>query len=424
MERKNAQKNNSSNVLSVNAHFFSKCITTTTLGSKDNKANELQRIKTVQPGKFFNQEKLQALTENPYTITRVSSESVTEVNSNDDNDKNIVLDNGGLRVTGKTIKKMSAVLKDLQESKTEDKSKTNTQTGNLHHKLTIKKIEELEKQAETTEKVVSSAEIESKIPEEDLQLLDSLMYQYYQEISANYVENYDNYVVNNLIIISYLEKILPKDVKPPKLNQEQIEAIRKFDRTKKTLFLDLDETLIHSDTMGQFDEHHAVIKLVLDDNEMEFGLLIRPFCEEFLKFASKNFNVILFTAGHKIYAEAIINHLDPKKEYFHLKLFRDSCIEFKNFFIKDLSILPTFGLKDLIIVDNCLFSFARSLPNGILISTYYNEENDSELSNLMGYLENNIVDCKDIRTINENVFKFESTRTFLYEQLKSEGVLK
>lgn len=420
MDKKFQPKNNSSNFLTINFDF-KKCVTTTNLGN-DPMVDGFKRIKTVQPGKFFNQEKLQALTENPYTITRVSTEKVGDFsNVFDDNDKNIILDNGGLKVTGKTIKKMSAVLKDLYDSKTEDKS--NSPITNIH-KLTIKKVEELAEKKEDKEMPIVSQEIEKNIPEENLQLLDSLMYQYYQEISANYVENYDNYVVNNLIIISYLEKILPKDVKPPKLNNEQIDAIRSFDRTKKTLFLDLDETLIHSDTMGQFDKHDAVIKLILDENEIEFGLLIRPFCKEFLEFASKNFNVILFTAGHKIYAEAIINHLDPKKEYFHLRLYRDSCIEFKNFFIKDLSILPTFGLKDLIIVDNCLFSFSRSLTNGILISTYYNEENDSELSNLMGYLENNVVDCKDIRSINENVFKFESTKSFLYDQLKSEGVLK
>lgn len=420
MDKKFQPKNNSSNFLTINFDF-KKCVTTTNLGN-DPMVDGFKRIKTVQPGKFFNQEKLQALTENPYTITRVSTEKVGDFsNVFDDNDKNIILDNGGLKVTGKTIKKMSAVLKDLYDSKTEDKS--NSPITNIH-KLTIKKVEELAEKKEDKEMPIVSQEIEKNIPEENLQLLDSLMYQYYQEISANYVENYDNYVVNNLIIISYLEKILPKDVKPPKLNNEQIDAIRSFDRTKKTLFLDLDETLIHSDTMGQFDKHDALIKLILDENEIEFGLLIRPFCKEFLEFASKNFNVILFTAGHKIYAEAIINHLDPKKEYFHLRLYRDSCIEFKNFFIKDLSILPTFGLKDLIIVDNCLFSFSRSLTNGILISTYYNEENDSELSNLMGYLENNVVDCKDIRSINENVFKFESTKSFLYDQLKSEGVLK
>lgn len=420
MDKKFQPKNNSSNFLTINFDF-KKCVTTTNLGN-DPMVDGFKRIKTVQPGKFFNQEKLQALTENPYTITRVSTEKVGDFsNVFDDNDKNIILDNGGLKVTGKTIKKMSAVLKDLYDSKTEDKS--NSPITNIH-KLTIKKVEELAEKKEDKEMPIVSQEIEKNIPEENLQLLDSLMYQYYQEISANYVENYDNYVVNNLIIISYLEKILPKDVKPPKLNNEQIDAIRSFDRTKKTLFLDLDETLIHSDTMGQFDKHDAVIKLILDENEIEFGLLIRPFCKEFLEFASKNFNVILFTAGHKIYAEAIINHLDPKKEFFHLRLYRDSCIEFKNFFIKDLSILPTFGLKDLIIVDNCLFSFSRSLTNGILISTYYNEENDSELSNLMGYLENNVVDCKDIRSINENVFKFESTKSFLYDQLKSEGVLK
>jgi Dullard-like phosphatase family protein len=390
---------------------------TTIKNSSINNYDSLKRNKTVQPGKFFNQEKLIYLTENPFKITRESTDNLIDMKK-DDIDNEVILDNGGLIVKNQTIRKMSAILRTITENKKEVDPKN-------HHKLTITKIEEIDKSVIQSDlKVLNSEEIEKRISSHDLEILESLMYQYYQEISNNNIENYDNYVVNNLIIISFLEQILPKDIKPPKLSNEQIECIRNFDRSKKTLFLDLDETLIHSDTLGQFENHDAIINLMLDGNEIEFGLLIRPYCIEFLEFASTNFNVILFTAGHKLYAEAIINHLDPKKQFFHLKLFRDSCIEFRSFFIKDLSILPTFGPKDLVIVDNCIFSFAKNLSNGVLISTYYNDDNDCELNNLQGYLENNIIDCKDVRTINENVFKFDSTKSFLYDQLKSEGVLK
>ena len=399
-----------------NMNELKKCLTTINSLNPNNN-DSLKRNRTVQTGKFFNQEKLIYLTENPFKITRESSDYIVDLKK-DEIDNKIVLDNGGLIVKNQTIRKMSAILRTITENKKEVDPKN-------QHKLTITKIEESdEKQKQINSQTLSSVEIEKKINNFDLEILESLMYQYYQEISNNNVDNYDNYVVNNLIIISFLEQILPKDIKPPKLSNEQIDCIRKFDRTKKTLFLDLDETLIHSDTLGQFDKHDAVINLFLDDSEIEFGLLIRPYCIEFLEFASANFNVILFTAGHKLYAEAVLKYLDPNKQYFHLTLFRDSCIEFRSFFIKDLSILPTFGPKDLVIVDNCLFSFAKNLSNGILISTYYCDENDYELNNLVGYLENNILECKDVRTINENVFKFDSTKSFLYDQLKAEGVLK
>ena len=418
MEKYNDKK---AKINSTNNLIFESDLKKSITGIKINKNEEsdiLKKIRTLQSKNSFSMEILISLTENIYRKNSSSNNNdlKDEDSPAEDSDSNIVMDNGGVKVKNKTIKKMSKVLpKQKNEIKEEPKKKINLNTlftnQTENNEFTFSSNFEYEK---IFEKYVTN---------DMIQILDSLCYQYYQEISANNIDNFDNYAVNNLVIISYIEKIIPKEIKPPKLSEDQIEILRNFDRSKKTLFVDLDETLIHSDTLHQFENHDEIIDLEIDGMKVEFGLLIRPHAKEFLEFAAENYNLILFTAGHKIYAEAIIKKLDPSDKLFKLKFYRDQCIEFKNCFIKDLTILPTFGLKDMILVDNCIFSFIRNLQNGILISTYYNDKNDNELKNLIGFLANNIQECKDVRTVNENIFKFEHTKSFLYDQLISEGVI-
>ena len=380
------------------------------------KKSEIKRIKTCQP--CMKQDKINLLTENIYGGIKFHAKD--DFSNVMEEDSKVLLDNGGLKVKERTVKKLSGIIK--QYTKEENGNLIDRSTQDFKEGVSkIKEIREIEE--ENKNLLIKNRDIFSKIPHEKLQLLESLMYEYYSDISDNTLINYDNYVVNNLTIISFLETIIPNEMKSIKLSSDEIDAIREFDRTKKTLFLDLDETLIHSDTQGMFNSHDEIVTMEIDGAKVEFGLIIRPYCNEFLEFASKNFNVILFTAGHKFYADAVISKIDPENKYFNLKLYRQHCIEFKNIFIKDLTILPTFGLKDLILVDNCLFSFTRNLTNGILISSYYNDIDDVELLNLIGFLENNIVDSFDTRKIIEGIFKFNSTKGFLCEQLKAEKII-
>lgn len=63
----------------------------------------------------------------------------------------------------------------------------------------------------------------------------------------------------------------------------------------------------------------------------------RPFVYQFLDEMSKYYNLVLFTASQRTYAEKIIRILDPDDKYFKDNcLYRDSCIQtnnkvFKNF---------------------------------------------------------------------------------------------
>lgn len=73
--------------------------------------------------------------------------------------------------------------------------------------------------------------------------------------------------------------------------------------------------------------------------------------------ASKNFEVIIFTAAGKSYADAILDYLDPKREMIHHRLYRDSCIFVNGIAIKDLRILGRKASK-IVIIDNLVSNFA------------------------------------------------------------------
>ena len=240
---------------------------------------------------------------------------------------------------------------------------------------------------------------------------------YYVDSSQNNNGNYDNYVKNALKLISLIpfrklyinEKI--RDISK-KINFD----IYNFDENKKLLILDLDETLVHSDIDFLLKEKNINYDTVLyfdteEEKNIPLPLIIRPGLYEFLDYASQNFNLIIFTASDQQYADTIINYIEKDKKYFKMRLYRDNCIFVEpGLYIKDLRIFfPFKNMEDIIILDNSLFSFANQLNNGILITSFFDDKDDTFLSNVQAYLEY-IKNEKDIRQINKDSFKFEEIK--------------
>ncbi|CAD8067152.1 unnamed protein product [Paramecium sonneborni] len=174
-------------------------------------------------------------------------------------------------------------------------------------------------------------------------------------------------------------------------------------RKSKLLILDLDETLIHS--CSSRDSPQVTIQLQDDEDKVDLCFNIRPFCQEFLKEMSNYYNIYLFTASSELYANAIVNHLDPKRQYINDILCRNNCFETKNgFFIKDLRIITNRPLKDIVIVDNLPHSFGLQLENGIPILEYLFNPKDEELKYLQKYLIQ-LSKEDDVRTFNKENLK-------------------
>ena len=223
---------------------------------------------------------------------------------------------------------------------------------------------------------------------------------YYINTVDNCYGNYDIYVTNSLMLTT----ILPdKDYFLQEINKKKIS----FKRSpfKKLMLLDLDETLIHTDFDYKFKTHDVYLNMKMDDGEEVLPINIRPYLSEFLAFSSKFFDVLIFTASQRKYAEVIVNHIDPERAYIKDIIDRESCVIYKNLFLKFPEILDV-PLKDCVIIDNSIFSFAHHLSNGILVTSFYNESDDQDLYSLIEFLEAGVVKTSDVRDVIENTFEF------------------
>lgn len=148
---------------------------------------------------------------------------------------------------------------------------------------------------------------------------------------------------------------------------------------KKSIILDLDETLIHCNE-NQNDDYDVRVPVNFPTGEViEAGINIRPYAKELLNELSKEFEVIVFTASHSCYANPVIDFLDPDGTYISRRLFRDNCVQIaEGFYVKDLRILKNRDLKNVLLVDNAAYSYALQLENGVPIIPFYMRKDDTE----------------------------------------------
>lgn len=150
------------------------------------------------------------------------------------------------------------------------------------------------------------------------------------------------------------------------------------DKGKKTLVLDLDETLVHS-TFDKWSDPDITLTVNFEGKENNIYVKIRPGAINFLQRIHKYYEVVIFTASVANYADPLIDILDVDK-YSFFKLFREHCTYNGNY-VKDLSKIGR-DLKDCIIVDNLSKSYAFQPENGLPISSWYDNQADMELDKL------------------------------------------
>ena len=163
----------------------------------------------------------------------------------------------------------------------------------------------------------------------------------------------------------------------------------------------MDETLIHCVDDIETQDPDVILEIDFPDEETVYaGINIRPYIMECLEEANKNFQVIVFTASHQIYADAILDYIDPNHEYIEHRLYRQHCfLTEEGYYVKDLRIFGDRDLKDVVIVDNSVYSFAFQIDNGIPIIPFYNDKSDEEMLHLVYYL-NCLAGVDDVRDQN------------------------
>ena len=215
---------------------------------------------------------------------------------------------------------------------------------------------------------------------------DNLIFNFVNMIILNYqkypIDIY--YIKSNLskLKIDLLNSIMFKqamstyEIKPP------IPFLPPLNKDKYTysLVLDLDETLVHS---------------IAETGKT----LIRPGTNIFLKELSPLFEIVIFTAGMQDYADNLLNQMDKERNLIQYRLYRQHTSLENGSNVKDIEKLGR-DLSKVIIIDNISENFSKQSDNGIFITPWMGDPNDTELYELIPILkEISVKKVKDVRVI-------------------------
>ncbi|KAJ3699623.1 hypothetical protein LUZ61_003328 [Rhynchospora tenuis] len=157
---------------------------------------------------------------------------------------------------------------------------------------------------------------------------------------------------------------------------------------KKTLFLDLDNTLITTKAQTPPKRYDLRMHKETKGGTKWYYVIKRPGVDELFRAAvDSDFEIVIFTAGSREYASPILDWLDPNKEFISHRLYRDSCTVIANGrLIKNIT--KTGRRLDLsVFVDDNPMSFVRPLENALAIRPFFGDCQDMVLHNLVEFFE-------------------------------------
>ena len=195
-----------------------------------------------------------------------------------------------------------------------------------------------------------------------LNLKISNIYRNYQEYDSDFI---NKIFMKNIVRIENKEGSLLFSIRQlsnPKITNSYF--ISNQPTKPLTLVLDLDETIM-SFIYKNYDKNDGIIR-------------IRPYLYNFLNLIKEYYEIIIFTASTKIYADSILDAIEIQRgKYFNYRLYREHCSIIDNDYIKDISLIGR-DISKVIIVDNMQQNFRLQKNNGILISSFWGEDNNDK----------------------------------------------
>lgn len=181
-------------------------------------------------------------------------------------------------------------------------------------------------------------------------------------------------------------------------------------QNRKTLVLDLDETLVHS-TFEIIHDADYIIPVEIDGHLIDVYVQKRPWLDYFISKIKNMYEIVIFTASLKNYANPLIDKIDVNNN-FHWRLFRDSCSTYNGTYVKDLSLLGR-DISQVIIIDNSSFSYALQPRNAIPIANFFGDKNDRSLYDLIPMLLK-LEKSKDVRDDIANILEKDYEHVYTY----------
>lgn len=237
-------------------------------------------------------------------------------------------------------------------------------------------------------------------------------------IEGEYVD-----LINHMFyFLEFIKEMNP--ISEAEVREKEVTLEKKTEHRKLMIF-DLDETLVHctfqdDPTAKANSDIFLEVKNPRNKSSSKAGFNIRPGARECLLEAQKHFEVVVFTASMKNYADVILDHLDPENKLIHHRFYRDSCIQRSHhesrIYVKDLRIFKDFELSDIVLVDNAVYSFGAQLDNGIPIIPFRDCITDIQLLQLIDYYPI-LAEQKDVRKCLRKHFK-TSELSNIFESFK------
>lgn len=159
------------------------------------------------------------------------------------------------------------------------------------------------------------------------------------------------------------------------------------EKKKALVIFDLDETLIHSrpDPLER-DPDYLLERL---------NVYFRPHATRLISLVARNFEIAVWSAGSPLYVRSIVEKVFPPDVKPLFVWNRDHCTArfelayFQTLFLKDLNKMKDFGfdLKNILIIEDDPVKVRDFANNAIIVSQYFGQAGDEELSNLARFME-------------------------------------
>ena len=152
---------------------------------------------------------------------------------------------------------------------------------------------------------------------------------------------------------------------------------------KKTLLLDLDETLIW--TFDQSKIHQEIVNPSMSIRH-KITYVERPYLMNFLTQMGSVYEIYLYTASSANYAKDIMTTIDPYRQYILGFLSREHCSTVKHketgavYIIKEVDTIVNRDKTQVVVLDNSIHFWPYDLGNLLPIKSFKGSKYDTELS--------------------------------------------